>query len=55
LYAYSFPKRPILKELIDNGIIRDIESVPRGFESITAEQFSKILDLARADPRFIVD
>jgi hypothetical protein len=55
LYAYSFPKRPILKELIDNGIIRDIESVPRGFESITAGQFSKILELARADPRFIVD
>ena len=55
LYAYSFPKRPILKELIDNGIIRDIDSAPRGFESITAGQFSKILELAKADPRFIVD
>jgi len=55
LYAYSFPRRPTLKELIENGIILDIESAPRGFERITAEQFSKILELAKADLRFIVD
>jgi hypothetical protein len=55
LYAYSLPKRPTLKELIDNGIIRDIDSVPRGFERIKAEQFSKILELSKADMRFIVD
>ena len=55
LYAYSFPRRPILKELIDNGVIRNIESVPRGFERITSEQFAKILELSNANPRFIVD
>lgn len=55
LYAYAFPRRPNLKELIDNGVIRDIESVPRGFERISEEQFATILALARADPRAIVD
>ncbi|MGA9884744.1 MAG: PIN domain-containing protein [Candidatus Acidiferrales bacterium] len=55
LYAYSFPKRPTLKELIDNGIIPDIYSVPRGFERITADQFSAILRLSKTDPRVIVD
>jgi hypothetical protein len=55
LYAYSFPRRPTLKELINNGIIRGIDSAPRGFERITGEQFSKILELSKADLRFIVD
>ena len=55
LYAYSFPKRPTLKELIENGIISDIDSAPRGFERITNEQFSKILELSKADLRFVVD
>ncbi|MCH8268791.1 MAG: hypothetical protein IH846_14855, partial [Acidobacteria bacterium] len=55
LYAYSFPKRPNLKELIDNGIIRDIESVPRGFDRITPEQFERILDLSKTDPRIVVN
>jgi hypothetical protein len=55
LYAYSFPKRPTLKELIDNGIIQDIESVPRGFEQISEENFTKILALSQTDPRVIVN
>jgi hypothetical protein len=55
LYAYSLPRRPNLKELIDNGIIRNIESVPRGFEQITQDHFSKILSLSQADPRVVVD
>ena len=55
LYAYSLRRRPTLKELIDNGIIRDIESVPRGFERITSDQFAKILSLSKADPRVVVD
>lgn len=55
LYAYSFPQRPILKELIDNGIIRDIDSVPRGFEQISADQFARILALAQADSRIVVN
>jgi hypothetical protein len=55
LYAYSLPKRPNLKELIDNGVIRSIDQVPRGFERITAEQFGTVLELSKANPRFIVD
>ncbi len=55
LYAYSFPKRPNLKELIDNGVIRNIDSVPRGFEQITQKQFSTILSLSQTDARAIVD
>lgn len=55
LYAYSLPKRPNMKELIDNGIIRDVDSAPRGFEQITTAQFTKILELSEANPRFIVD
>jgi hypothetical protein len=55
LYAYSFPKRPNLKALIDHKVIKDIESAPRGFERINPEQFSTILQLANADPRVIVD
>ena len=51
LYAYSFPKRPNLKELIDNGIIKGTDSVPRGFEEITPEQFERILKLSKTDPR----
>jgi hypothetical protein len=44
-----------MKELIDNGIIRDVDSAPRGFEQITTAQFTKILELSEANPRFIVD
>lgn len=55
LYAYSFPRRPNMKELIDNGIIRDVESAPRGFEQISKEQFSKILSISNTDPRIVVD
>ncbi len=44
LYAYLFPKRPNMKELIDNGIIRDVNSAPRGFEPIREEQFARSSD-----------
>jgi hypothetical protein len=54
LYSHSFPRRPNMKELIDNGVIRDAESAPRGFELITKDQFKTILRLATADPRSFV-
>lgn len=54
LYSHSFPRRPNMKELIDNGVIRDAESAPRGFEPITKDQFKTILRLATADPRSFV-
>jgi predicted nucleic acid-binding protein len=54
LYSHSFPRRPTMKELIDNGVIRDPNSAPRGFEPITKDQFKTILRLATADPRSFV-
>ena len=55
LYAYSFTKRPNMKELIEHGIIRDITSAPQGFEPLTKEQFRTILRLTQADPRGFVN
>ena len=55
LYVYSFPKRVNLKELIDFGIIRDIESAPRGFQKISPEQFTLIMKETKSDARIIVD
>jgi predicted nucleic acid-binding protein len=54
LYAYPFTKRPNMKELIDNGVIHDVNSAPRGFEPLSKEQFRTILQLAQADPRAFV-
>lgn len=55
LYSYAFPRRPNLQELITHGIIRDIDSAPRGFEALSPAQASKILELAQADLRVVVD
>jgi len=55
LYAYSFPRRPNMEALIEHGVIRDVESAPRGFEQITAAQFNAILRLSQTDPRVVVD
>ncbi|TLY35633.1 MAG: hypothetical protein E6K60_10260 [Nitrospirae bacterium] len=55
LYAYSFPRRPNMEALIQNGVIRDVESAPRGFERITAQQFETVVRLSGTDPRLIVD
>jgi predicted nucleic acid-binding protein len=55
LYAYSFPKRPNMAELIKHGVIRDINSAPRGFERINREQFETILRLSACDPCIVVD
>ena len=55
LYAYSFPRRPNMEALIQHGVIRDVESAPRGFEQITGAQFGTILRLSETDPRVVVD
>lgn len=55
LYLYSLPKRPNLKSLIDLGIIRDIESAPRGFEQTSRDKFEKILKIAEANESFIIN
>ena len=54
LYAYAFTKRPNMKELIEHGVIRDVNSAPRGFEPLTKEQFCTVLQLAQADTRNFV-
>lgn len=55
LYAYSFPRRPNMEALIEHGVIRDVESAPRGFEQVTSAQFETILRLSETDPRVVVD
>ncbi len=55
LYAYSFPKRIILKDLIDLGIIKNIESAPRGFQKITTNQFNIIMRETKTDESIVVD
>lgn len=42
LYAFSYPKRPNLKWLNENGVIPDILDMPRGFRKITREDFINI-------------
>ena len=55
LYAYAFPKRPNMEALIQNGVIRDVDSAPRGFERITTAQFETIIRLSETDKRIVVN
>lgn len=55
LYAYSLPKRPNLARLIELGVIKDVNSVPRGFVAITREQLHSLLREAQANERLVVD
>lgn len=42
LYAFSYPKRPNLKWLNENGVIPNILDMPRGFRKITQQDFINI-------------
>ncbi len=55
LYAYSFPKRVNLKRLIELEVIRDIQSVPRGFERLPEASFEAIVKETQTDESIIVD
>jgi predicted nucleic acid-binding protein len=55
LYAYSFPKRPILKDLIDSGIIKDTDSVPRGFHKLTWDEALTIIKLADGKQSLVIN
>ena len=55
LYAYSFPHRINMKELIDLKVLTGVNDAPRGFKPITKEQFEIILKETRSDESFIVD
>ena len=56
LYSYSLPKPKInLLRLIKEGIIKNTDSVPRGFELLSHDHVNKILEISRANESFIVD
>ena len=55
LYAYSFPKRINLKHLIELGIVRDIESAPRGFTRISDDVFNTLLSETKSNESLVVD
>ena len=55
LYTYSFHKRPNLHKLIELGVIMDINSVPRGFEPISREQFYSIIHASESNESYIVN
>lgn len=55
LYAYSFPHRINMKELIDLKVLQGVNDAPRGFKLITREQFETILKETKSDESFIVD
>jgi rRNA-processing protein FCF1 len=55
LYAYSFPHRINMKELIDLQVLSGVNDAPRGFKQITKEQFNNILKATKSDESFIID
>ena len=55
LYAYSFPKRLNLKTLIDLGVIKDIQSAPRGFTEISNDLFGIIIKETGSNENIIVN
>ncbi len=55
IYTYSFPKRPNLQKLIELGVIKGINSVPRGFERISKEQFYNIIQASESNESIIVN
>ncbi len=54
LYIYSFPARINLKKMIELGIIKDINSAPRGFQQINDSSFDTILTATKTNPYFLV-
>ena len=54
LYAYSFPKRITLNDLINLRIIPDVNSAPRGFTRISIDHFRAIVKETKTDESIIV-
>ncbi|MBN2415416.1 hypothetical protein JXO52_06225 [bacterium] len=55
LYTYSFTKRPNLKKLIEIGLVRVVNSAPRGFELIDKNHFRILLKEAEVDESIIIN
>lgn len=54
LYAYSLPVRVNMQRLIEIGVIKDINSAPRGFEKLSDEQFQAILKETKSNENLII-
>lgn len=54
LYAYSFPKRITLNDLINFKIVSDVNSAPRGFMRISIDHFRSIVKETKTDESIIV-
>lgn len=54
LYAYSLPKRPNLKKLIELGIFTNAYSLPRGFGKLTHKNFMEIMREGQANESIII-
>ena len=52
LHTYSLPKRPNLEALLTEGIITE---PPRGFELLSDQSFTKLLEISNANQSLIVD
>ncbi|MGH1363280.1 MAG: PIN domain-containing protein [Calditrichia bacterium] len=55
LYVQTFPNKINLARLIELGIIKDINSAPRGFEPLTLDHFNTILKESKADESYFID
>lgn len=47
LYAFSFKKRANLKQLIELGVIQDVESAPRGFKEVQWDALIKLIKFSK--------
>jgi hypothetical protein len=55
LYVYSLNKRLNLKSLIDLEIIKDVNSVPRGFARISLDNFEAIIKASESNESFTIN
>ena len=53
LYAYALPNRPNLKRLIEIGVIKGIDQIPRGFGKISLDELKIILKDSEGDESII--
>jgi len=54
LYAYSLPRRPNLKRLIELGIIANVNSAPRGFTKMSLNQLHLLLKDSNSNESLII-
>ena len=55
LYVYSFPKRIIMKRLIEIGVISSVYDAPRGFTEISVKNLKEIMRECKSNESIAVD